>query len=195
MARESSEVRARVVAGAADLLRRRGFTAASVREIAKHSGAPLGSTYHYFPGGKSELATEAVRFADGLTRSALASRIEDDPRAGLAAFIETWRTILEDSDFGAGCPVLAVAVDEHPDAGAPRAAAAEAFAAWRELLAESLRGHRVPEARSRSLAALAVAAVEGAVAMCRAERSTAPLDEVATALDVALAGALEVDGG
>ena len=192
MARGSSEVRARVVAGAADLLRRRGFTAASVREIAKHSGAPLGSTYHYFPGGKSELATEAVRFADRLTRSVLAARIEEDPRAGLAAFIETWLAILRDSDFGAGCPVLAVAVDEHPDAAAPRAAAAEAFAAWRDLLAESLREHGVQESRSRSLAALAVAAVEGAVAMCRAERSTAPLDEVAVALDVALAGALDV---
>ena len=53
--------RDRLVIGAADMIRRRGLNATSVRELAKHAGAPLGSTYHYFPGGKQQVVTEAVR--------------------------------------------------------------------------------------------------------------------------------------
>lgn len=193
MSHGSSEVRTRIVAGAADMLRRRGFTATSVRELAKHSGAPLGSTYHYFPGGKSELATEAVRFADDLTARILAAKLAEGPRAGLAAFIEVWRTILRDSDFGAGCPMLAVSVDASPEASPARAAAADAFRRWTHLLSSALTARRVDDDRARRLAALAVAAVEGAVVMCRSERTLAPLDDVALALDEALAAALPPD--
>lgn len=172
------------------MLRRRGFTATSVRELAKHSGAPLGSTYHHFPGGKSEVATEAVRFADDLTRRTLTAKLAEGPRAGLAAFIDTWRGILRDSGFEAGCPVLAVAVDGHPDAAAARQAAADAFAHWSGLLTASLTDRGVDHGRARRIATLVIASVEGAVVMCRAERSVRPLDEVAAVLDATVAGAL-----
>ena len=56
MSEVAADARARLVAGTADMLGRRGLNAASVRELAKHAGAPLGSTYHYFPGGKYQLA-------------------------------------------------------------------------------------------------------------------------------------------
>ena len=61
------DARERMVAGAADMIGRRGASATSLRELAKHSGAPLGSTYHYFPGGKAQLAAEAVHWADDIT--------------------------------------------------------------------------------------------------------------------------------
>ena len=60
MSENAAESRQRLVAGAADMMRRRGLNATSVRELAKHAQAPLGSTYHYFPGGKYQLAAEAV---------------------------------------------------------------------------------------------------------------------------------------
>ena len=72
---ENAESRQRLVAGAADMMRRRGLNATSVRELAKHAQAPLGSTYHYFPGGKYQLAAEAVQWADDLTARALTSRM------------------------------------------------------------------------------------------------------------------------
>ncbi|QIS21156.1 hypothetical protein F6W96_25360 [Nocardia terpenica] len=37
--------------------------------MAKHAHAPLGSTYHYFPGGKQQLVTGAVQFAGGIIAS------------------------------------------------------------------------------------------------------------------------------
>lgn len=53
---------------------RRGLNATSIRETAKHARAPLGSTYHYFPEGKQQLVTEAVRFTGDAT-----ARARDNP--------------------------------------------------------------------------------------------------------------------
>ncbi len=183
MAQDTADSRARMVAGAADMISRRGLNATSVRELAKYTRAPLGSTYHYFPGGKYDLATEAVRWADDLTTRILRDELRAGPVAGLGAFLTMWRKVVLDSDFHAGCPVLAVAVEDLPeDQSAPRQAAADAFTGWAALLAESMTEHGADPSDAQSAATLIVAAVEGTVAMCRAQRSIAPLDQVATEL-------------
>jgi AcrR family transcriptional regulator len=187
----TTDSRQRMVAGAADMLRRRGLNATSVRELAKHAHAPLGSTYHYFPGGKYELAAEAVRWADDLTARALAKELRGGPLAGLRAFLRMWRKIVIDSDFHAGCPVLAAAVEDLPDEdGAPREAAASAFRNWTGILAQSLRDHGASDSDAHRIATLIVAAVEGTVAMCRAERSIEPLDSVSVELTALVRGVL-----
>jgi AcrR family transcriptional regulator len=184
-----------MVAGAADMIRRRGLAATSVRELAKHSGAPLGSTYHYFPGGKEQLATEAVLYAGDSIGRVLARKLEAGPLEGLRAFLELWRAVITESAFGAGCPVLAVAVEEPAgtETDALRAAA-NVFTGWEELLARSLRQHGATRNDANRLATLIVAALEGTVAMCRAKRSTDPLDRIAPALEAIVAAAISEVG-
>jgi AcrR family transcriptional regulator len=181
--KDKTDSRKQMVMGAADMIRRRGLNATSVRELAKHASAPLGSTYHYFPGGKYELATEAVRWADDITARTLSKELGAGPLAGLEAFLQMWRTVVVDSDFHAGCPVLAVSVEDLPEnEAAPREAAAAAFRSWTAILAESFREHGAADDAADRVATLVVAAVEGTVAMCRAERSIEPLDRVAVEL-------------
>ncbi|MCQ4129087.1 TetR/AcrR family transcriptional regulator [Rhodococcus erythropolis] len=178
--------RERIVAGAADMMSRRGLNATSVRELAKHAKAPLGSTYHYFPGGKKQLAAEAVMFAGSSVRVALAQELASHgPVAGLRAFLEMWRNIVLRSEFRAGCPVLSVAVED-VDVEEPNlalAAAADVFSAWEELLSTSLSEAGASVVDAEQVATLVVAAAEGAVAMCRAKRATDPLDRVAIQLE------------
>lgn len=50
------DVRARMVAGAARLLAEKGMEGTSFAEVLAATGAPRGSTYHHFPGGKTERA-------------------------------------------------------------------------------------------------------------------------------------------
>ncbi|WP_328601574.1 TetR/AcrR family transcriptional regulator [Nocardia terrae] len=181
----SSDSRRKLVAGAADMIRRRGFAATSVRELAKHAHAPLGSTYHYFPGGKNQLASEAVTFAGELATKLLTRELEKGPVDGLHAFLQMWRKIVVDSDFRAGCPVLAVAVEDLSEGeDAPRIAAAQAFRQWTELLADSLGEHGAGRAEAARTATLIVAAVEGSIALCRAERGIEPLDRIAEQLEL-----------
>ncbi|MCW8379060.1 TetR/AcrR family transcriptional regulator [Streptomyces justiciae] len=195
MAKSSAPSRERIVAGAADMISRRGLNATSIRELAKHAKAPLGSTYHYFPEGKQQLATEAVRYAGTAVERILRKELDAGPAAGLRAFLALWRGIVVDSDYRAGCPVLAVSVEEPPGDEIPPAlaAAAEAFEGWERLLAESLRAHGADRDQAAGVAALVVAGVEGAIAMCRAKRSMTPLDLVERQLEAVIAGA--VGGG
>lgn len=193
MTRTSPQARERIVAGAADMISRRGLNATSIREMAKHAKAPLGSTYHYFPEGKQQLATEAVRYAGDTVARMLREELEAGPVAGLTAFLALWRRIVVETGFRAGCPVLAVSIEEPPTDEVPPAvaAAAEAFETWEDLLATSLREHGVRAEQAEQLATLVVAAVEGTVAMCRAQRSTRPLDRTAAQLEALIAGAVE----
>jgi AcrR family transcriptional regulator len=178
------QARQRIVAGAADMISRRGLSATSIREMAKHADAPLGSTYHYFPDGKQQLAAEAVRHAGEMIARSLRKALRAGPGAGLGAFLALWRAIVVDTDFRAGCPVLAVAIEEPPTGEIPPAlaGAAEVFDEWENLLAASLREHGAEPRQAAQVATLIVAAVEGAVAMCRAKRSTEPLDRTAEQL-------------
>src|SRR3989442_12575770 len=109
----SSDTRARMVAGAADLMSRRGVHATSLREVVRHTGTPRGSIGHHFPRGKLQLIEDAIVFAGAQVSGPLEHLTrERGAVAGLRAFIALWRQTLEKSRFQAGCPVLAVAVEQ-----------------------------------------------------------------------------------
>ncbi|MFF4553672.1 TetR/AcrR family transcriptional regulator [Streptomyces sp. NPDC001422] len=193
MPKSSTPSRERIVAGAADMISRRGLSATSIREMARHAGAPLGSTYHYFPEGKQQLAAEAVRHTGDRVARSLATELATGPAAGLDAFVALWRRIVVDTDFHAGCPVLAVAIEEPSAAevSPALAAAAAVFEQWEDLLAISLREHGAGTEQAAQIATLIVASVEGTVAMCRARRSTEPLDRTAVQLQALIATAID----
>jgi AcrR family transcriptional regulator len=187
----SSGARERMVRSAAYLFRERGFSGTAFSDVIAHSGAPRGSIYHHFPGGKLQLAEEAVRYAGSyLGAGVRAARRDDDPGAAVRAFLGWWRRVLVRSDFRAGCPILAVTVESPlPDALAD--AAAEAFRCWKRDLAAGLVSAGAAPSRAARLATLVVASVEGATVLCRAERSLAPLDEVTAELEDLIATACE----
>lgn len=173
------------MAGAADLIRHHGVAATSIRDLARHTGAPLGSIYHHFPGGKEQLVTEAIQYAGDTVTAILRKELQPGPAEGLRALLALWRHILTSSDFRAGCPVLAVAIEESAAEEIPAAltAAAAEFTGWQTLLAGALREHGADDRQATQVAALIVAAVEGATAMCRAARSTHPLDQITPQLE------------
>jgi AcrR family transcriptional regulator len=172
------------------LMGENGVEGTSFAQVIEHSGAPRGSIYHHFPGGKAQLVEEATRYAGDVVASVFASGLEsDDPVAGLNAIVDFWRSVLHDSDFAAGCPVLAASIEARGLPGA-REAARDAFARFQDLHFQLLRRAGVDPDRARSLAAVAVSAVEGAIILARAQRSNAPLDRVLDELSLLFKDAL-----
>ena len=141
------------------------------------------------PGGKGQLAGEAVRFAGDTVAKMLAKRLRAGPVDGLRALLTPWRQILTGTGFRAGCPVLAASVEEPADDDAVLAVAAEVFAGWEEQLAAALREHGAEPTVAEHLATLVVTAIEGAV--CRAQRDTRALDRVAAQLEKLVTAAVE----
>jgi AcrR family transcriptional regulator len=184
---ETMTARERLIDSAIELLRRNGVAGTGLAELLQHSGTARRSVYVNFPGGKSELITEATRTAGRLMDSTLASAAPDgDGRESLAEFVESWKETLRASDYTAGCPVVAAALGrtESPSAAD---AAGEVFTAWQNLLAGRLRVEGVGIDEAESLATTIVAAVEGAVVLCLAAQSTDPLDRTLQILDQLIA--------
>ena len=197
-----ANTRDRMIAGAADLISRRGVVATSLRDVVSHTKTPRGSISHHFPGGKQQLLEEAVQYADDAVSQPLSALLEErGPVEGFRAFISWWLRILEASDFEAGCPVLAAAIEPISGGGLHEIENAQAqerlrtlvdaaFVRWRAILASAFTSRGVPSTRAEGLAALAVASVEGTVAMCRAARSSEPLHQVCEQLLDLIKGAL-----
>lgn len=166
-----------MVLSAAALLREYGANATSIDRVLAHSGAPRGSVYHHFPGGRAQLIEEAVALAGAFISGLIETATQaDDPLEAVDAFFALWRDRLIGSEFRAGCPIVAVAVETNDDAPQLIRAAAAVFARWRDALGAMLVRHGLPAERSRRLAGFIIASVEGAVIMCRAEQSIDPLE-------------------
>lgn len=184
MKQENNDPKQRLINTAADLLRRRGLNSTSIRELAKHANAPLGSTYHYFPGGKPQLIGIAVAQSGQRIGKLLSKAMAAGPVAGVEAFLVQWRSVLLQGEFKAGCPVIAVAADDSSaeGEGLPLAAAAEALQDWAKLISDSLREAGLAEEEAMAMATLIIAAVEGAILLSRAQQSITPFDQVAKLL-------------
>jgi AcrR family transcriptional regulator len=171
--------RERMINSALVLMGEHGVEATSFSQVLEHSGAPRGSIYHHFPGGKAQLIEEATVHAGDIIVKLLTDAVErhQDPVAAVDAIADFWRTVMHNSDFAAGCPVLAATL-EGDRSPAARDAARVAFERWQYLLADILRRAGVPEERARSLASMSISAIEGAVILARAQRSNAPLERV-----------------
>jgi AcrR family transcriptional regulator len=180
-----------MVQSAAALLGEHGLAGTSFREVLEHSGAPRGSIYHHFPAGKNQLTEEAVELAGTLGHLVITGSAPGaDPVHALRAFIQAWQLGLESSDFRSGCPIVAVATEAGPDEPQLTAAAATVFANWEQAIATMLGTAGLTPIRARRIATLTVAGVEGAVVLCRAERSTRPLLDVGAELEGLLTSAL-----
>jgi TetR/AcrR family transcriptional regulator, lmrAB and yxaGH operons repressor len=189
-----TDARQRMIVSATVLMRERGVEATSFSEVLAHSGAPRGSIYHHFPGGKAQLIEAATRYAgEFLARGIAKALSSDDPVQAVRAFADSWQAVLEDSDFAAGCPVVAATL-EGDRSPAARDAAGEAFASWEAMLAGGLEPHIGDPERAGSIATLAIAAIEGGVVLARAERSTVPLERVANELELLIRSAIERGG-
>ncbi|MCV6962793.1 TetR family transcriptional regulator [Mycobacterium intermedium] len=173
--------RERMVVSAALLIRERGAHATAISDVLEHSGAPRGSAYHYFPGGRTQLLCEAVDFAAEYVANLITAA--PDSMHLLDTLMDTYRQQLLDSDFRAGCPVVAVAVEAGEGGDQERMApvverAAAAFDRWSELMAQRFVADGIAAASAHELAALATSALEGAILLARVRHDLAPIDAV-----------------
>lgn len=176
------ESRQRMVVGAAALLGSRGLSATSLNDVLERSRAPRGSIYHNFPEGKRQLVGEALRWT---TEQILLyqSRCTATTASGvLDHFLEVFRRSVESSKCQAGCPLAGVVVDTYSSDAVILGLCRAGFRSWTTLLSAQLVRAGVPRRRAHSLATLALASIEGALILCRTERSPRPLEEVASQL-------------
>jgi AcrR family transcriptional regulator len=170
-----------MVVSAALLIRERGAQATAISNVLKHSGAPRGSAYHYFPGGRMQLLEEATDYAGAYIAGKISAA--ESAVALFDELTEMYREQLIRSDYRAGCPIVAVTVEAGDPDNPERTTkvierAAAAFALWTDLIGQRLVTEGVDAARAEELAMLVMTSIEGAIIVARASRDVKPLDLV-----------------
>jgi TetR/AcrR family transcriptional regulator, lmrAB and yxaGH operons repressor len=183
--------RERIVDMAMRLFSRRGYAAVGLNEILDKSGAPKGSLYYYFPGGKEELAAAAVKRGADLFVATVEEIVAAAPSAAHAVR-RIGRTLahwMEHSKFRDGSPIAAVTLEMAPSVESLRLACEDGYGAWQDVMAAALRRDGIPAARARDLAAWIAASLEGALILARAEASSRAILTVTKLMSEAVAQA------
>lgn len=172
--RAGAGTKRRIEEATAELFRRRGYTATGMKQIAAEARAPFGSVYHFFPGGKEQLAREVLRDA-GRGYMELVTAVIDaapDLPTGVGAAFEGAALLLEGTDYGDACPIGTVALEVAGTHEPLRLVTAEVFAGWTGALASRLTAAGASPGAARSAALSVIALLEGAFMLSRAAKDT-----------------------
>ncbi|MCG5215826.1 TetR/AcrR family transcriptional regulator [Streptosporangium sp. KLBMP 9127] len=170
--------RERIVRATSRLMQQQGFAATGLKQISREAQATLGSVYHFFPGGKTELAVEAIRHGDREFAELLRDVLErvDDPAAAIAGCARDLAAGLRESGWLDGCPITTTALESAGRVPDIQRAAEQAFQNWRALVHDKLRRSGFPEDVAHDLAHTVINTLEGAEMSAQVSQSEAPLE-------------------
>jgi AcrR family transcriptional regulator len=174
MARSTRES---ILTAAAELMRRKGYGAVGMKDIAEASGAPIGSLYHHFRSGKVQIVREALVNA-GHAYALLIPSIADGYTDLGAAIEGLFAQAAEDmaaTGFANMCPVASIAAEIADTVEELRETSAGVFTGWVDGGTAYFRARGLDEPRARELTLALIGALEGAFVLARTLRSTEPL--------------------
>lgn len=174
----ATDTKERILDRSGELFRRQGYMATGIKQILDEAGAPFGSLYHHFPGGKRELGAETIRRSGALYGLIFVEYVgpEADLLTGTKGFFAGAAQTLRETDYADACPIATVALEVSSTDEQLREACADVFAAWIAGGAARLGADGIPPDRARRLAIQLLAALEGAFVLSRALRSTEPVE-------------------
>jgi len=178
--KKGEQTKRKMIDATASLLQARGYSGTGLNDVLEQSGAPKGSLYFHFPGGKEELAAAAVRSAGQQWQGNVLALLEAAPDMGegAQAVCRLIAQSLEETGFENGCPVATVALESAPRSDVLHAACSDVYGAWQAIIEERLLAAGLPRGRAERSATATLAMVEGAMLLSKAYRSTEPLRRV-----------------
>lgn len=165
---------------AADLFRTQGYHGTGVNQVIAESGAPKGSLYFHFPGGKAQLAAESIARGGEETCELLrlAFTAGGTVHEVISAVVQHFAEQLRGSDFRSGCPVSTVALETSGYDDTVQRACKNAYESWTAALTGYLSSNGLSEQKAQKLATVAIASLEGALMLAKTHRDTTYLDTI-----------------
>ena len=166
--------RDQILEAAIILMKQSGLTGAGINQILARSGAPKGSLYHYFPGGKQQIAIEALTLYAERVAAVFERTLSSKKKAAdkIRALMRYVADRFEDAGFAQSCAAGAVTLDLDADGAAIQPVIANAFKSWQGVIARDLPIRSA--SRRKSFAGLVLSTIEGAYVRGRAEHSKQP---------------------
>jgi TetR/AcrR family transcriptional repressor of lmrAB and yxaGH operons len=158
-----TEARSKILLTMARLIEKQGYHATGLNEIIRESGAPKGSLYYYFPGGKEQIGAEAIVEAGKIISERLQGILAQtpSPAAAVHGFLMQMAESVEASEFGAGSPLTTATIETAATCEAINQACREAFEMILAVFKEKFLAGGCTEAQAAELAMYVTTVVGG----------------------------------
>lgn len=176
----ATDTRTRIIETTSRLIQVRGYYGVSLGDILSESGAPRGSLYYHFPGGKETLVLEAMREGIAEATRELQECLDgaDNPAEGVRSFFRAAAREMVDANYLFGCPVAPIVLDTPETESELAKACQSALDEWEVLYRNALESSGLEHGHAARLARTILASMEGALIMARSRRDESPLEEV-----------------
>ncbi len=164
------------------LFREQGYASTGLQQVLAQSGAPKGSLYHYFPGGKESLGEAAVTLAGGLIAEMLANlatKHREDSHAFVAGYCKTMAGWMKESDFQSGCPIATTMLETAPRSPTMTQVGNDVLDLWIETITPVFLASGLSRREAGTRAQFLLSSMEGALIIARVRRSTRPITDLA----------------
>ncbi len=184
--------RDRLIAATVEQFRHGGYHGSGIKSILTAAEAPYGSLYHFFPGGKEELAAAAVETSGQAYRELVELFFTPgaEPVETTRTFFAQAGEVLASTGWIDGCPLARVALETAQDSDRLRQAARQAFESWLAVLTVRLEEVGVTSEAARALAVQLFCLIEGAFLLARVEQDREAMTTAGDAAAALVAAAL-----
>ncbi|RZQ64779.1 TetR/AcrR family transcriptional regulator [Amycolatopsis suaedae] len=172
-----TDTKDRILVATAELFRRNGYTGTGLKQIVAAANAPFGSIYHFFPGGKEQLAEEVIRTSGPMYIELFELLFEPatDLCGGIESMFAAAADMLVETDYADACPIATVALEVASTNERLRVATADVFTGWIEAGTAGFTRFGLDADAARQLTITMVTSLEGAFVLSRALRDTEPV--------------------
>jgi len=166
--RKGAITKGKIAKAAAELFDAKGYSGAGLTDILVQAGVPKGSIYFHFPGGKEEIAAEAINIAGKDIQEFLDGALTKSkhPSEAINLVIGVFKARLVEAEFRSGCPVSAVGLELSGTQSLALDACSAAFSAWIKTLEFYLKNY-VAEEQAAKLADAVFCLIQGALILSR----------------------------
>jgi len=180
----------KTLTAAARLMRRQGFHGTALQDILVAGGAPRGSLYFHFPGGKEQIGSAALTLSAEAVRAGIAEAAATAETAEifLERIARAMADELERSDFSEGCPIATTALETAAQSEVLGAATRTAFQKWELEIKRGLFRFGLTSGDADLAATLVLSQLEGALLLARTYRSLEPLRRAEQAMKLLVRG-------
>ena len=167
----------KTLTAAARLMRQQGYHGTALHDILVAGGAPRGSLYFHFPGGKEQIGSAALTLSAEAVRAGIAEAAATAETAEifLERIARAMADELERSDFSEGCPIATTALETAAQSDVLGAVAHHAFQSWELDIKRGLFRLGMTAGDADLVATMVLSQLEGALLLARTYRTLEPL--------------------
>ncbi len=177
MSTKGDQTKLKMIKAMAESLETVGYSGTGMNEIVKTTDSPKGSLYFHFPGGKEDLASQALKHTGEDMGGEFAELLKSakSPTQGISKIFQVLEERILKSNFTKGCPISTTALETASENNLVNKTCSIIFTSWTDNLALYLQYNKIQAKRARELSFSIISLWEGAVLLSKTNKSTEPL--------------------